>query len=131
MPRGSSAREISQARGRLAKMLHPDMRDGQSKALMQLINHAVEVLTSGQAGAYTFSTGAEETATRPGQPGEHSNGQQQNGQQQEACTHPRKAGYKQCFKCSGVMRCEICGEGYYKPPNDRCSACRRSAWGRP
>ena len=127
VPRGSTPQEISRARGKLAKMLHPDMRDGQSKAIMQLINHAVEIMMSGQQGCYTFSNGAEPREPPPRQAREEPRPNQ--GQQQNTCPHPKKRGYSQCFECSGVRRCGMCGEGYYRPPNDRCAGCRRRAGG--
>lgn len=68
VPRDATREEVSQARGRLAKKLHPDLGDGQSTAIMQLINHAVEVMTSGQGGSYRFTQveeEAEEAEPRP------------------------------------------------------------------
>ena len=131
--RDATPREIRRARGRLAKMLHPDLHDGQGNAIMQLINHAVEVMMTGQQGDYTFGGGGEQGGPAPGpdssppprddpRQGSTRGGGQQGGQKQE-CPHPKKPGYSQCFKCSGVQPCR-CGDGYYRPPNDRCRSCR-------
>ena len=153
--RDSTPEEINRARGKLAKILHPDLQDGQGTAIMQLINHAVEVMLSGQQGTYSFGDGTrkEEQASEPpprqrppgagnagpgnagpgpSGTGSQGRGQEYSGQQrpgEEGCPHPKKPGYSQCFQCSGVQKCGICGEGYYRPPNDRCRDCRAMARG--
>ena len=133
MPRGSTPRRSPRARGKLAKMLHPDMRDGQSKAIMQLINHAVEIMMSGQQGCYTFSNGAEPREPRPQEPPPRQAREEprpNQGQQQNTCPHPKKRGYSQCFECSGVRRCGMCGEGYYRPPQRPVRRVPQTGWRR-
>ena len=143
---GADPGDISRARARLARLLHPDLNDGETTAIMQLINHAVEVLMSGQDGIYSFGNpgqpeGPGEESREPerkgwdsreGQGGQGKQDSQGNGSSSGAgantCTHPRKPGYDQCFNCSGVKLCTHCGNGYYKPPNDRCRTCRNKAW---
>ena len=142
--------EIHRARGELAKILHPDVRNGQNTAIMQLINHAVEVMLARQSGHYAFTGGLtreeqarnerareesarnqqarEERAREEQAQNEHAGGRPGGREHQgrrPACNHPRKPGYRQCFECSGVRLCELCGIGYYGPPNDRCRACRQ------
>ena len=143
LPAGASRDDISRARGELAKILHPDVRKGGNTALMQLINHAVEVLLSGQGGYYSFSGDPQpgNAGPNPGEqshggwnpggqnpggqnPGGQNPGEEQYGRNRKTCDHPKKPGYSRCFECSGVKLCPVCQTGYYGPPNDRCRICR-------
>ena len=78
LPAGASRDDISRARGELAKILHPDVRKGGNTALMQLINHAVEVLLSGQGGYYSFSGDPQpgNAGPNPGEQGHQEQGHQ-------------------------------------------------------
>ena len=116
--KGASTEEISRARARLAKMLHPDLQDKRTTAIMQLINHAAETMLSGEEGSYSFDGNSWEPRRDPGRNKSRTDSR--------ACGHPKKPGYDQCFECSGIRPC-ICGAGYYRPPNDRCRACRQRA----
>ena len=118
LPKGASTEEISRARARLAKMLHPDLQDKRTTAIMQLINHAVETMLSGEDGSYAF-TGYGDSGTPGRDPGRN-----EDRPDPRDCSHPKKPGYAQCFKCSGIKPCEECHAGYYRSPNDRCRACR-------
>ena len=113
--RGATPKEVSRARARLAKMLHPDLQDEQTTAIMQLINHAVEIMLTGEQGTYRFTNGDIQEVEKT-----HSNSSDRPG----TCNHPRKPGYNQCFECSGIKLCPLCGTGYYRPPNRLCRNCR-------
>lgn len=40
-----------------------------------------------------------------------------------ACGGWKKAQYPTCFKCSGMMLCESCGENYHSEEYDECYDC--------
>ena len=121
---GAEPGEISRARARLAKLLHPDLQGGQTTAIMQLVNHAVETLLNGEEETYSFIDRYERRE-------EEDDREEREPPNPGVCNHPRKPGFDRCFECSGIKLCPRCGVGYYRPPNDRCRNCRnQGGWNR-